>query len=242
MDDKNPKQHLIDQTSTYDDEKDWGDPIVPKDSSMIRIMMENINNIGLIANNNPKQEALMEWIIQNDVDVACWLEIGIAWQTLRRKDHLLQRLHCEQWQNARVVTSNNRHDSTHLSQPGGTATLTFGPISNTIDKRGYDPSGLGRWSWIQLSGRHDVNTVIITAYNPCRSSLGRTWTVYSQHKRFWLSKKLDTCPRECMRRDLSQFITQWQDKGANIILCADLNEDTTRKMGHCIRHCSMKMG
>ena len=218
------KEHK--QTISYKDEHNWGHSITSKDPLAIRIVMKNINNIGITTNDNPKQDAALEWLIQNNVGVVCWLEIGITWQKLQRKDHLIRRFKCEQRQNTQAFTSNNRQNSTHLSQPGGTATLTFGPVSNTIDKNGFDPSGLGCWSWVQLSGRHGMNTVIISAYNPCLSKLNRTRKVYSQQKIYWLTCKVDICPRECMRRDLSKFMTEWQNEGANIIVCADLNKDT----------------
>ena len=45
---------------------------------MIQMTMENISNLGIHANNNPKQEAAVNWLYQNDVDVASWIEVGVA--------------------------------------------------------------------------------------------------------------------------------------------------------------------
>ena len=115
---------------------------------MIRISMENIDNLGISSEKNPKQEAAMNWIIRNEIDIACWQEICIAWHKMRYKDKLLRRLKCQPWQNPRVITSNNQHKSMSTSQPGGTATMSFETISNTTNGTGKDPSGLGRWSWI----------------------------------------------------------------------------------------------
>ena len=157
---------------------------------MVRITSENISNLGINVNNNPKQEAAMEWLYQNKVDIAGWIEDRIAWHKLRRKNRLQQQLKIEKWRNPQVITSKNRHDGVSLRQLGGTATLTIWPIPNTYDKRGSDPDGLGWWLWIQLAGSEGVTTIIITAYNPCKSKLNRPQTVYAQQNNIGYHKRL----------------------------------------------------
>ena len=84
---------------------------------------------------------------------------------------------------------------------------------------------------INLTGKLGVSTIITTAYNPCKSKISQPKTVYAQQKRYWLSRKIDTCSREMLRRDLSKFLKNCSDKGHNIVLCIDLNEDTNRSNG-----------
>ena len=99
----------IEVTAPYPDEDHWGDKLGPKRNNDIRISMENINNIGRNAEKNPKQEFLNEWLINHEIDVASWIEIGIAWNKLRYKDRLLRRMRFQEWQNPKMVTSNNKH-------------------------------------------------------------------------------------------------------------------------------------
>ena len=59
----------------------------------------------------------------------------------------------QEWQNPKVTTSDNKHEYSSISQPGGTATMSFGTFTNTVSGTGVDPSGLGRLSWMILSGK-----------------------------------------------------------------------------------------
>jgi len=57
--------------------------------------------------------------------------------------------------------------------------MAFDEFSHSISNRGQDGRGLGRWSWMELSGIGGLKTTIITAYCPVNSSgLGGC---YSQH-------------------------------------------------------------
>ena len=104
----------------------------------------------------------------------------------------------------------------------------FNELTSTIAGTGFDKTGLGRWSWIKIMSKGGVTTRIITAYCPCTGNLDQPSTVYAQQKQYFLSKNIDFCPRELFCRDLSSFITSCSNKGDQIILCADLNEDTTQ--------------
>ena len=144
------------------------------------------------------------------------------------------------WESQCVFTANNIHGHYGNSQYGGTATMIFNELTLTISGTGYNKTGLGRWSWAKLSRKDRVTTRIVTAYCPNLGSLNQPSTVYAQQKRYFLSKNIDCCPREKFRSDLSSFITSCTNQNEQIILCIDLNEDTTKKMDRYIRHCYMK--
>ena len=84
---------------------------------------------------------------------------------------------------------------------------------------GNDASGLGRWSWIQLDGKDNIRTQIITAYRPCKapatSGLTTTW---DQHVQYIQNKGLHTDPLTQFDTDLSTLLTNWRDEGIRIIL------------------------
>ena len=224
-------QHTDPMNTFVDDDSPWGNPMTEKDENNVRICMENVNNITSMIDGNHKLDQAKAWLIKNDVDVACWIELGVPWHRRRLKEKLKSIMKCSSWNAQLTVTANNIHEETGRRQFGGTATMAFNSIVATVAGSGVDTSGLGRWSWIKLQGKHGKSTTIITAYCPCMSDSAKPETVYSQQKRFLISNNEDICPREAFRRDLSTFITKCQARYEQIIVCVDLNEDTNRENG-----------
>lgn len=93
---------------------------------------------------------------------------------------------------------------------------------------GVDERGLGRWSWLMLEGHRKNKVRVISAYNPCRTQPNQLHTVYSQHKRYYLSQKKDICPRVQFRKDLCTFIHQCLKQKEKIILLIDCNENLSK--------------
>ncbi len=61
-------------------------------------------------------------------------------------------------------------------QEGGTGMICFGDSVGYIKKTGRDEEGLGRWCWILLGGNNGHQTIIITAYNPCKNKIVNSGT------------------------------------------------------------------
>ena len=213
------------------DDECWGHTMGNKDDDTIRIIMENINNIPSHKDHNLKLDNGKKWLIENDVDVACWIETGVPWHQRHRQERLPELMREDSWDNQITITSNNIHDTCGKRQFGGTATLLFNHVASTMNGSGSDISGLGRWSWTQLQGKYGIATTIITAYCPCKGNLSSPETVYNQQRRYLMSLNRDVCPRKAFRTDLSQFIHQRVQKGDQIVLCIDLNEDVNRDNG-----------
>ena len=88
-----------------------------------------------------------------------------------------------------VVNELRTNENFHRDQVGGTAVMGVGRICDLISNKGYDPTGLGRWSWIKL-GKDSVTTYIISAYlprKPNKHSKGRT--VWDQHTRYFQKQR-----------------------------------------------------
>ena len=102
-------------------------------------------------------------MIENDVDIACWIELGIPWHRLRRKNRLQQLMKESSWDSQLAITANNTHEHTGKRQYGGTATMLFNSITSAVAGTGYDTSGLGRWTWVRLQWKGNHTTSIITA-------------------------------------------------------------------------------
>ena len=78
------------ESDLYPDNDYWGDKMESKNYNDIRISMENINNIGKNAEKNSKQDLARDWLIDNEIDIASWIEVGVAWNKLCYKDRLLR--------------------------------------------------------------------------------------------------------------------------------------------------------
>ena len=123
-------------------------------------------------------------------------------------------------------SSHNCHASYGKNQRKGTCTLSLNQVTSRSTLSGVDSTGLGRWSWIQYSGKGGLRTRVISAYRPCRSTseIGLT-TVWDQHSRFFRDIGITTNPRERFDSDLRALLQEWIDNNIRIVLCLDANEN-----------------
>ena len=167
---------------------------------------------------------LDECIKRFDVDFFCMTETGVHWKLLPPEDRLWERVRT--WGNDRRVTFgyNTRDALARRSQYGGTAILGIGDMVPKIQSRGYDASGLGRWCWFKIQGKHDVTIRLVSAYRPCSQTSHTTslHTVYAQHLRV-LSKD----PIASFWNDLRDDLAKWRDEGDHVIVCGDWNQAVT---------------
>ena len=63
----------------------WGNKLTQKSEDCVRICMENINNLTSDRDQNLKLENGKRWLIKHEVDIACWLEVGVPWHKRKRK-------------------------------------------------------------------------------------------------------------------------------------------------------------
>ena len=145
---------------------------------------------------NLRLDSDKKWIIENNVDMACWIETGVPWRQRKHHKRLLELMKSPAWDNQITITSNNIHETCRKRQFGGMGTMLFDYIAPTVNGTGYDPTGLGRWSWTQVQGKSGLATTIITAYCPCKGRVDRNSTVYSQQRRYLMTQNRDICPRE----------------------------------------------
>ena len=208
--------------------KNFGDCLTEKEEGNIRIVNQNINCLGISSYNNQKEVLAKNWLIQNNVDIAGWQEIGIAFHLLPRSKRLHARMQDIRWNKIRVSAANNKHEQNEISQYGGTAVIAVDEAAHRIKATGCDSTGLGRWSWILFEGRSNHLTRIISAYVPCRSTDDRRHTVYNQQKRYFWKRGIQQCPRRLMHQHLTHQIKTWQNQGEQIVLMIDMNENLAR--------------
>lgn len=87
-----------------------------------------------------------------------------------------------------------------------------------------DESGLGRWTWMRIQGRHGYHVSVILAYRPCKNT-ATTGTAYMQQQSYWENKKVFECPLTLFDRDLKALIEERKLKGDHVIVGIDANED-----------------
>jgi hypothetical protein len=125
-------------------------------------------------------------------------------------------------------------------QPGGTATLIVDRWTSRVIGSGMDPHGLGRWSFVMLRGKQDINICIISAYRICDDKYTGPKTAYQQQKRqlsamFRKQKQITTPnPNRQLVLDLQSWISTLQKQGTQIILSLDNNDELKPSSGQVI--------
>ncbi|CAJ1959777.1 unnamed protein product [Cylindrotheca closterium] len=74
--------------------------------------------------------------------------------------------------------------------------------------------------------RFSKDLVVVSAYRPNPPGKGES-TVWAQHRSFFRSQGRQRDPREAFMVDLLHAITQWRDKGCEVIVGVDANEDVS---------------
>ena len=206
----------------------FGDTMIGKENGVCRIVSQNIGCLGVQYFANNKIRTAKEWLFNNHVDVCGWQEIGLANHKFQRHERLNERMRDPRRRAMRISTGTNIHDDIGKFQWGGTAIMSFDLMANMTKSTGVDDSGLGRWSWMLLEGHRQKYVRIVSAYNPCRTQTNQVYTVYSQHKRYFLNQQKDVCPRLQFRKDLCAFLTQCIEKNEQIVLLIDCNENLAK--------------
>jgi exonuclease III len=86
---------------------------------------------------------------------------------------------------------------------------------------------MGRWSYIRMLGQHGRQIVVVSAYQVCNQQGNQAGdrTAYAQQKSILCRQGRDTSPRKAFFDDLDDQLEEWIDKGYEIILTGDLNEE-----------------
>ena len=190
---------------------------------MMRFSFVNVNSLGLSAQAE-KNRDIRQFRELEKVDIMGLAEVNVHWDLVPQQDSIWERT--DGWfEHRRVGVSYNKHDSNATrSQPGGTITLAKDAAVLSTQEVGADETGMGRWSWLKLTGKHKCITRVVTVYSPSGSGDGPS-TVYSQQL-----SHLDKDPIQTFWKDLGESILKWQDDGEQLILMGDWNENVQGTM------------
>ena len=86
----------------------------------------------------------------------CIAETNLNWHKTK---HLVSLRRClnRNWSASKYQVSIPEEVFTGNYQPGGSATLIVDRWTSRVIKSGMDPFGLGRWSYVFLGGKQDIN-------------------------------------------------------------------------------------
>ncbi len=111
----------------------------------------------------------------------CLAETNLNWHHTQHHASLRCCLH-RNWSASKFQISVTDEIFLGIYQPGGTTTLVVDRWTSRIIKSGMDPYSLGRWSYVILRGKQDINLCIITAYRVCADKYTGPKTTYQQLK------------------------------------------------------------
>ena len=203
----------------------WGDQLQEKADNVYRLCFENINGLGFDVVHNVKQDRYITWAKENHIDEMGWAEVNINWRMTTPTERLRERMRPGQWSKITVSTAHNTHEILTKYQPGGVGLMTYDQLAHRISASGADSSGLGRWTW-QCIRCKTRNIRMVVAYQPNITIGDDKQTVYAQQKRYLkYIVKSPLCPREAFKQDLTTEINKWTDKGDQVVLFLDANDD-----------------
>jgi hypothetical protein len=193
-----------------------------KGHGWVRIMFENWNSLG-VCTQSWKFDRLNYLVKRLNIDIVAGCECQTDWSKVDKDNQFHSLL--APGRAKKGIASHNTTERIHRDQPGGTALTGVGRICDVIKEVGSDKTGLGRWSWISLSGAN-TTTRVISAYlprRPNRHSKGRT--VWEQHSRYFEGKGDMRYPSTIFIEDLLRLIRSWISSGDHVMLAMDANQD-----------------
>lgn len=227
---KKQKQTFLTDTNYKTKEIEYyGDnPYKPCPRSHFHIVGGNLQGIP-IKRNNAKNKILFDFIKESNSQIVAIQETRIDPRLIQSRHGWYERLRDSRmgqvktsWANNITAPPLNSVQAAILA--GGTMVLSIGSITSHRPTPNSDPTGLGRWTSLQIQGPSGYAFRLVSAYFPCSNSTGEE-TVYSQHKlRFRETKRIADL-RTAMIEDLHKAIQAWTDHGKRIMIFADTNDD-----------------
>jgi hypothetical protein len=202
----------------------WGDyPSSNKKNT--RLLFQNINGIRR-ANKCSKAHIIGMSLDSLKVNIAGLAETNLDWNNYENKNSCTD-IFRNYWRQTKIGMTSSHHRSNQFYQPGGVAMITGFPWSSR-SKISCDPSGLGRWTESEISGRNNRKIVVISAYMVCKDSIERSGpnTAYTQQWRILKEKNpLDNPdPRKIAFEDLKERINEIKQCGNEVIVMLDAND------------------
>jgi len=170
----------------------------------------------------------------------CIAETNLNWHHTQHLASLRRCLH-RNWSASKYQVSIPEEVFIGNYQPGGSATLIVDRWTSRVIKSGMDPYGFGRWSYVILRGKQDINICVVTAYQVCADKYKGPKTAYQQQKRQLsamfrqVNKVVDPDPNRQFILDLQSWISYIQVDGTQVILSLDNNDELNPASGQVVK-------
>ena len=124
----------------------------------------------------------------------------------------------------------NNTTNTTTYEVGGTGIVTSGKGTTHTIQSGEDEHGMGRWTWISLQGKQNRITTIISIYRPSKNqaTLDKQQAHTSKNRP---REALNIGPQELWDKDLTKLVSNLKNKGHEIIVAGDWNDDLNKVNG-----------
>ena len=140
-----------------------------KEHDHSRIIFQNVNSLELSSGHHTL-ELVCDSIGQFEIDIACLAETNTNWKHQSSKTSF-QATKKRHWKHSHSITSETDIEWGDIYKPGGTAIITLPPFSPSITTSGSDPTELGRWSYITISGRDNIKLTVLSTYRVSQKSI-----------------------------------------------------------------------
>lgn len=188
----------------------------------IRIASLNVGNLPVDAHAHDCTCAAISWMQALKSKLFGWSEIGVNFFNQHRKTNFHQMIRHMGWTGVTIQASNCHNTSTSRVQAGGVALFVHKDWTHLIDAKGRDPTGLGRWVWVQLCTSTGAGVQIYQLYR-CIFHPLLELLVYRQQRNFLLSHRDSQDPRQALLEDLTREIQALEEM--KILVMGDFNED-----------------
>jgi len=127
----------------------------------------------------------------------------------------------------KIVTSSSLAENDKHYQPGGTSLVIVEQYAPSINAIGSDSSGLGRWAYTELLGKHNCSFLIMAAYwvGNAKPTIGLFMVVTQQYNILFQQGFLEPSPHKQFITNLIQCIQHWQHAHEILVWLHRCNEE-----------------
>jgi len=210
-----PRRVMLPQPVIQPDQanKIWGDTVLQDHHpNIFRIMSRNVNTLSPakdFVDWKAASQALAEYL----VTMACLQETNLQWN-MPITNQIKQIFHDLPTKQTKMATSNSTEVTPSNYQPGGTCIALMGPWISAAKISGKDPSGMGRWSFIEMEGKEAHRRIFVSGYWSCNQNTRLGLAMYhDQQIRILMDQgQTNPDPHHQFLEDLISQIRTWHQQ------------------------------
>ena len=202
----------------------WGDECLNhKDGFTFRLYAQNVNGLPLDRRGG-QFDTLCQVLKEVQADVFLGQEHNLD-STQYQVKSILHDTSRQHWERYRLNIATTPISFQSMYKPGGTIMLTTGNATGRI--KSQDQDKWGRWVSQTLQGAQGRTITIVSAYQVVTDVArgGSTTVTTQQYSLLVQDQDLNTSPRAAFRRDLKAFLQNCRQRGDELILLGDFNEE-----------------